>query len=364
MDAVDVAIIGAGVVGAAVAARLSSRSRSCFILERRPKTGGETTERNSGVIHAGLYYPEDSLKTALSVRGNRALYAWAEKANVPHLKTGKLIVATDDEEERIAGELFAHGRRCGVPELEMLSAERLRAIEPLVRGRCALLSGSTGIIDPVALVQSLIASAKAHGAEVIVASEVHAIRAEVDRYDLETTRGPLSARSVVNAAGLWADDIARMAGVTKYTIHPCRGDYYRLKKPLAVRRLVYPVKKASAPGLGVHLTFDVANTMRLGPDARYVGSKRDHAAPPDGLRAEFASRAARFLEGVTIDDLEYDSFGIRPKLRGPTDPAEQDFVIAQDLPRFVNLVGIESPGLTSALAIAEEVERILVSCEI
>jgi L-2-hydroxyglutarate oxidase LhgO len=228
-----------------------------------------------------------------------------------------------------------------------------------VRGTAAILSGSTGIIDPVQLTESLVAAARAIGAEVVCSAEVRAIRDDRGGYALETTRGDLGASAVVNAAGLWADDVARLAGITAYTLHPCRGDYYRLKKRIPVERLVYPVKKSGSAGLGVHLTLDLGGNMKLGPDAYYVDTKRDQADPPEAKRAAFAASAARILEGIRAEDLEYDTFGIRPKLRSPSDKEEKDFVIAEDKPRFVNLVGIESPGLTSALAIAEEVEAML-----
>jgi L-2-hydroxyglutarate oxidase LhgO len=356
-DLVDVAVVGAGVVGAAVAARLAARGRSCFVLERRAHAGGETTERNSGVVHAGLYYPRDSLKTRLCVEGSRALYAWAARAGVPHARMGKLIVATSDAEEAAALALRAHGRDCGVEGLEALSAAELARREPEVRGRMAILSAASGIVDPAELTRSLLAAAEREGAAVICSAGVEAIERTAAGYSLRTPRGTVEAAAVVNAAGLYADDVAALAGVAKYRIHPCRGDYFRLAARRTFRHLVYPVKTPGAPGLGVHLTLDLAGGQRLGPDARYVASKADYGPPAEEKRAAFAAAARKILGPVAEEDLAYDTCGIRPKLRAPDEKEERDFVIAEDLPRFVNLVGIESPGLTAALAIAAEVAR-------
>lgn len=358
-DTIDVAVIGAGVIGAAVAAELARAGRSVWLLEQRPKIGGDVTERNSGVIHAGLYYPPASLKTRLCIEGARLLYAWAEKAGVPYRRCGKLIVATDAEEEAALTKMLAHARAVGAEDLRLISSAELRELEPEARGVAALLSPNTGIVDPYELTRSLVLAAENDGAEILVSAQVRAIHTRQSAWTLETTRGEIEARGVVNAAGLYADDVARLAGIDRYVVHPCRGDYFRWRTRAKVTHLLYPVKKPSAPGLGVHLTLDLAGGLRFGPDAYYVAKKDDYAPPPEEKRARFAEAAAKILTGVKEDDLEPESSGIRPKLRGPTEAAEKDFVIAEDAPGFVNLVGIESPGLTSALAIAREVAAIL-----
>ncbi|MCC7381496.1 MAG: NAD(P)/FAD-dependent oxidoreductase [Deltaproteobacteria bacterium] len=369
---VDVAVIGAGVIGAAVAAELARAGRSVWLLEQRPKIGGDITERNSGVIHAGLYDPPSSLKTRLCIEGARLLYAWAEKAGVPHRRCGKLIVATDAEEEAALAQLLAHARAVGVEGLRLISSTELAALEPDARGVAALLSPNTGIVDPYELTRSLVAAAESDGAEILVSAQVRAIHNihgaqnthhTQNAWTLETTRGEISARAVVNAAGLYADDVARLAGIDRYVVHPCRGDYFRWHTRARIAHLLYPVKKPSAPGLGVHLTLDLAGGLRFGPDADYVAKKDDYAPPLEEKRARFAEAAAKILKGVKEEDLEPESCGIRPKLRAPDEAAEKDFVIAEDAPGFVNLVGIESPGLTSALAIAREVAAMLGSVE-
>jgi L-2-hydroxyglutarate oxidase LhgO len=357
MSDVDVAVIGAGVIGAAVAERLTRRGFSALVLDRRARVGGETTERNSGVIHAGLYYSPESLKTVLCVEGNRRLYAWAADHHVAHRKIGKLVVATTEPEEAALHKMLAHGLAVGAQELEILSRAELEDREPAVRGRCALWSGTTGTIDPVELTASLIAVAEGAGATMLTNAGVTRIETLARGYRLTTERGPLNAARVVNAAGLHADDVAALAGVGRYRIHPCRGDYFRLRRG-AFRHLIYPVKVQGSPGLGAHLTISPSGELKLGPDATWIERKDDYGPPPIDKRPQFAEAARRLFE-VEEDDLVYDSCGIRPKLRAPTEDQERDFVIAQDLPGFVNLVGIESPGLTAALAIAERVSELL-----
>ncbi len=359
MADVAVAIIGAGVVGAAVAQRLAARRLPCVVLEAASRPGGEITARNSGVVHAGLYDPPGSLKARLCVAGARALYGWAARAGVPCARVGKLVVAADERETEALGALLANGRAAGAAGLSLLSSRELSALEPGLRGHAALYSEGTGIVDAPALAASLAADARDHGAEVLLAARVEALERAAGGWRLLTPRGELRAEAVVNAAGLHADEVAALAGVRRYRVHPCRGDWFRIRGRAPVRRLVYPVRAKGAAGLGVHLTLDLAGGCRLGPDAVYVSRKDDYEPAPEGKRAEFAAAARRLLPGIREDDLAYDTCGLRPKLRAPGEPGERDFVIAEDLPGLVNLVGIESPGLTAALAIAGEVERLL-----
>ncbi len=355
---VDVAIIGAGVVGAAVFAQLGARGLSCALLDRHPRTGGEITGRNSGVVHAGLWYPLESLKTRLCVEGNARLYAWCAAHGVAHARTTKLVVAADADEEDLLPTIVEHGRAAGVPGLSLVSGPALARLAPEVSGRAAILCESTGIVDPAELTASLVAAGTRAGGLVLTGAEVRGLAMASPGWRLDTARGPLTAGAVVNAAGLYADAVARLAGVERYVVHPCRGDYYRLRTSTRYARLVYPVKKKGAPGLGVHLTLGLDGACRLGPDAHYVGAK-DAYGGGGGREAEFATAAGRILRGVRPEDVSYESCGIRPKLRGPHDPEERDFVIAEDRPGLIDLVGIESPGLTSALAIARVVGEML-----
>jgi L-2-hydroxyglutarate oxidase LhgO len=353
---VDVVVIGSGVVGAAVAQTLAARGDAVWVLEAKARAGGETSERNSGVVHASLYYPANSLKTRLCVAGNRLLHHWAARHGVPLRRTGKLVVARNDAEEAALERLFAHGKSVGAGPLELLGAEALAARDPDVIGRAAVWSPWTSVTDPVAFTHSLLDDARAHGAELLVGARVEALEPIPGGWRVRSTRGEVEARAVVNAAGLAADHIARLAGVDRYTLHPCRGDYFWIKRRRAHPHLVYPMKAPGSPGLGIHLTIDVDGRARLGPDVTWVDARDDYA-PAEHKRDAFLAAARTLLRDVGDDDLAYDACGIRPKLRAPHEAEERDFVIALDAPSLVNLVGIESPGLTASLAVALEVAQ-------
>jgi L-2-hydroxyglutarate oxidase LhgO len=352
-----VVVIGAGVVGCAVARELAGRGKQTLVLERGARSGEGTTSRNSGVIHAGLYYPPNSLKANLCLRGKALLYEWCAAHGVRHRKVGKWIVGSAAEEPDLAA-LHDNAVRAGATGLTRATVQRLRQDLPGVRAEIALHSAETGIVDPVELCRSLQTSAEERGAEFVFQSAVTGIARAGAGYRLESSRGPIDAELVVNAAGLYADDIARLAGVAKYRIFPCRGDYFSVSPGAGLPdQLVYPVQRKGALGVGVHLTLALDGSLRLGPDTRYVESKEDVGEFPglEAKRRAFLDAAKRYLPALTLDQLRYDSCGLRPKLRAPADAEERDFVVAEDLPGFVNLVGIDSPGLTAALAIAERV---------
>src|SRR6266852_6084161 len=338
MDAeVDVAVVGGGVVGCAVASALARAGRSVLLLEGAQRLGDGVTSRNSGVVHSGLYYPPASLKAQACVRGNALLYEWARSRGVPCAKPGKLVVAREAAD---------------VPEL--VPAAFVRAHEPAVAAAAALWCPETGIVDAVELARSLAADAAEHGGLVLTQARVRGIARAASAWELDTARGPVRAERVVNSAGLHADEVAALAGVDRYRVHSWRGDYFRFRPAAPYRHLVYPVRRRGAAGLGVHLTLDLAGGCRLGPDVEHVARKDDHSPREDKLPA-FLAAARALLGEVRADQLAYDGCGIRPKLRAPSDPEEKDFVLSEDLPGFVNLVGIESPGLTAALALAERV---------
>jgi L-2-hydroxyglutarate oxidase LhgO len=355
---IDVAVVGGGVVGCAVASALARAKRSVLLLEGGPRLGDGVTSRNSGVIHSGLYYPPQSLKARACVRGNALLYEWARARGVPHGNPGKLVIARDAADVPDLEALAANARTSGAPGVELVPAAFVRAREPSVPAAAALWCPQTGIVDAVELTRSLAADAAEHGALVLTQARVAAIARNGASYELETARGPVRAGQVVNAAGLHADEIAALAGVHRYRVHPWRGDYFRFTPSVQYRHLVYPVRRRGAPGLGVHLTLDLAGRCRLGPDVEPIARKDDYSPREDKLPAFLAAARALFGE-VRADQLAYDGCGIRPKLRAPSDPEEKDFVVSEDLPGFVNLVGIESPGLTAALALAEQVAALL-----
>lgn len=354
MDKIDVAIIGGGVIGCATAERLA-KSHSVIVLESLERYGEGVTSRNSGVIHSGLYYPPNSIKASSCIRGNILLYEWCEKYNVPYRKTGKFVVAMNSAEEEDLCKLFENAKSSGAKNTRIIQPKEIRSLEPSMTKACAaLLCPETGIVDPAALTESLIAQAQNSGAVFSNRTKVISIQVLADGYKIETTRGPIYAGAVVNAAGLYADEIARMAGIEKYKIYPNRGHYFKLKSKIKYNHLIYPIRKKQAAGLGVHLTIDLGGNYRLGPDTEYIKNKDDFSSAEEKIELFFKS-AKNLLGEVSIGDLSYDTCGIRPKLRSPEEKEEKDFVISQDLKGFVNLVGIESPGLTSSLAIADEV---------
>jgi L-2-hydroxyglutarate oxidase LhgO len=367
----DVAVVGGGVVGLAAAAALAQGGRSVLLLERHADFGREATSRNSEVIHAGIYYPEGSLKASLCVAGREALYARCRAQKLPHRKLGKLIVATRDDEVAALEALQRRGRANGVPGLELLDAEELSRREPDVAGVAALLSPETGIVDSHAVCLSFAAEAEACGATLVRHTEVEGITARQGGYRVATRgadgeRGAFDCGAVVNAAGLASDRMAESLGIDVdargYRLHPCKGDYFALAPgaPIRLKHLVYPVP--SGPGLGVHATLDLAGRTRFGPDAEFV-DRLEYGVDPAKARV-FAERASRYLPSLRASWLSPDQSGIRARLAGPGE-AFRDFVVKEEseagFPGFVNLIGIESPGLTAAPAIGERVAELLKS---
>jgi len=365
----DVAVVGAGVVGLAAAAELAEAGMAVLILERHPGPGRETSSRNSEVIHAGLYYPTGSLKARLCVEGARRLYELCERCGVGHRRLGKLVVASAPEEVPDLERLLALGTANGVLGLRLVDGAELHALEPAVCGVAALLSPNTGIVDSHGLLKVLEGRARAAGGLVLYQCELLGIeRVGGERGFALRVRNPsgeeqLTTRLLVNAAGLEADRVAAAAGVPGYHLHWSKGCYCSVTGPAArsVSRLIYPTPKQDH--LGVHVTLDLGGRMRLGPDAEYVArDAADLLSVGEEKIHPFWQAAHRYLPALSLDDLHPDLAGIRPKLQGPAD-LWRDFVIQDEspagVPGLVNLVGIESPGLTSCLAIGTEVHRIL-----
>lgn len=369
----DVVVIGAGIVGLAVAARLAGEGRVVTLLERRSAPAQETTARNSEVIHAGIYYAPGSLKARLCVEGRGLLYDRCREWRIPHRRVGKWIVATDDREAEVLEALHARASENGVAELEWADAARVRAAEPDVVCRAALWSASTGIVDAASLASSYEAEARRHGAQLVTACNVIALepRAAGWRVTARTGSGEaetLDATAVVNACGLAADRVAALAGIdldgARYRLNACKGDYFQLapSAPLRFAHLVYPVP--SGGGLGVHTSFDLTGRVRFGPDAQYLDGPAD-AAPlqVDPAKAvSFGAAIRRYVPTLRDDWITPDFAGIRPKLSRDGEPV-RDFVIQEEsergCPGLVNCIGIESPGLTAAGAIARYVAGLL-----
>ena len=363
-------VVGAGVVGLAVAARLAGRFPELLILERRERHGSETSSRNSEVIHAGMYYPPGSLKARLCVRGKHLLYELSERVGVPHRRIGKLIVAMQAEETAELERLLEQGLRNGV-EQELVGADACRQLEPAVPAVAALVSPTTGIVSAHGLMDALLHEARGHGAMLQPRAELVGIeRRDCDyRLEIRTPEGTetLTSERVVNAAGLEADRVAALAGIdvvaAGYRLHWWKGSYFAVtgRKARLVSRLVYPVP--AHVSLGVHAVLGLEGRLRFGPDAEHLPERQLDYAVDESKRHAFAEGVHRLVPAISAQDLTPDIAGIRPKLQGPGE-GFRDFVIAEEaargLPGFVDLIGIDSPGLTSAPAIAEEVDRLLV----
>jgi L-2-hydroxyglutarate oxidase LhgO len=364
-ETVDCVVAGAGVVGLAVARQLARQGRETVIVERRTAFGTQTSARHSGVIHAGLYYAEGSLKARLCRRGRELLYAYCSAHGVAHRRCGKLIVATQAAQRAELERIAAAAQRNGVDDLRWLEREEALALEPALACAAALLSPSTGIVDAHAFMLSLLGEAEAAGAMLALLSPVTALRPAAGGVEVcvsEQPRPLLRARWLINCAGLEAPALARRIEGFPPAQLPrawyAKGSYFSLAGRAPFSRLIYPVPEPG--GLGVHLTLDLGGQARFGPDVEWVDAP-DYAV--DAARAQRFDAAIRaWWPGLRDGQLAPDYAGVRPKLSGPGAPAA-DFRIdgpgVHGVPGIVNLFGIESPGLTAALAIAEHVAAIV-----
>jgi len=366
MDAVDAVVIGAGVVGLAVGRALALRGLETVVLERSNAIGTGTSSRNSEVIHAGIYYATDSLKARLCVSGRTQLYAYLESRGVAHRRCGKLLVATTAAQQARLAQIQAQAARNGVHDLRLVDARALHAMEPELNAVAALHSPSTGIVDSHGLMLALQGDLEANGGALALLSPVEAATCGGDGHELQVggeTTMALRARFVVNAAGLWAPDLAaRVTGFAPQHVPTARyakGNYFSLAGRAPFSHLIYPVPEEA--GLGVHLTLDLAGQARFGPDVEWIAP-----ASPDAIdyrvdaqrTAAFEAAIRSYWPGLPDGALQPAYSGVRPKLQSAGEAAH-DFVVqgpAQHGVRgWVNLYGIESPGLTASLALADEV---------
>src|SRR5579864_1792127 len=370
MDQANILIIGGGVIGCAIARAVSSRWQEVFLVEQFPRLGMATSTRNSGVNHSGIYYPKNSLKARLCVEGNILTYEFCKKHNVPFRHTGKLVVAADAHEEPELVALNKKGEDNGVEGLRLIGPEDIRKREPHIRGTAALEVPSTGIVSSEELVHAYGRVASNQGANLVNRAKVvslqpvaGAIRVGLHIGDEEDAQDEtIEARCVINAAGLYSDEVAALLGNNSWKIYPVRGEYCEIRGPrrTLINNLVYPLPHADALSLGVHFTKTLWGTVLLGPTARYVDAKDNYERDRLAI-ADFVQGAKPLLPEVKESDLQLGYSGLRPKLVPPGGKGYADFVITRDpaVPQAIHLVGMESPGLTAAPAIAAHVNKMV-----
>ncbi len=356
-ETIDTVVVGGGIVGVAIARELAMRGRDVVVLEAERALGQHQSSRNSEVIHAGLYYPPQSLRAVLCVEGRRQLYAYCRTHDVGHRRVGKLVVATRPHHDETLERIATRARDNGVDDVSLLDGAQARQREPAIVVRGALHSPSTGIVDSHGLLSALWGEATDHGAQLALATRVTAIDRAGDRFVVHTADARVGCRHVVLAAGFGTQAIARVVeGMPAQAIparHLAKGSYFAISsRPF--RGLVYPVPDTAS--LGIHVTLDLQLHVRFGPDQQWV-DEVDYAVDPD-RRPHFAAAIREYFPGLDPDALRPDYAGVRSKVQGPTDPVA-DFVIAgpaeHGIDRLVALYGIESPGLTACLPLAQRV---------
>lgn len=358
---IDCIVVGAGVVGLAIARALALSGREVMVVEAAEVIGTGTSARNSEVIHAGIYYPAGSLKAKLCVQGRHMLYAYCAETGVAHKKIGKLIVATSQEEIPKLTDILHKARTNGVDDMELLTAEQAMALEPALFCTAALLSPSTGIIDSHGLMLAYQGDAENAGAQCVFHTPLESGRVrEGGGFELQfggAEAMSLSCNVLINASGLHAPTLARrIEGIPAASIpneYLCKGSYFTLQSRAPFTRLIYPTPHHA--GLGVHLTLDLGGQAKFGPDTEWI-DRVDYDIDPSRCDG-FYEAVRSYWPGMQDGSLSPGYTGIRPKVSGPHEPAADFMIVGQathGIPGLVNLFGIESPGLTSSLAIAEE----------
>ncbi len=370
MTDTKISIIGAGVVGLAIASRISEMTDSIFVLEKNLKFGQETSSRNSEVVHSGIYYPKGSLKAILCVEGKELLYNYCEQKDIAYNKCGKLIISNSEQEDKVLENILQGAQKNGVKDGKTIKEEEILSLEPHIRAKSALFFPSSGVIDTHGLMKQLETDAINQGAEIVYGAEVTGIRKIDGGYEITVSEqdGPgfsFTTEILINASGLNADMIPKMVGIknNEYQQYFWKGEYFSLVngKHKLVSRLVYPVPFKNTVGLGIHTTIDLSGRVKLGPNAIYIKNNLIDYSIKHEHKNEFYESVKNYLPFLEPDDLVPDQVGIRPKLQKPGDPV-RDFIIKEEsqagFPGFINLIGIESPGLTACLSIANHVANL------
>jgi len=366
MDKITVTIIGAGIIGLAIAAELSEKYEDIIIVEKNDNFGQETSSRNSEVIHAGIYYPEGSLKHRLCIDGLDYLYKLCETESIPHKSIGKIIIAAKASELSNLEALFKKGCINNVLGLKLLDGSDIKKLEPHTNAIAGIYSPRTGIVDSHSLMKYFARKTKSKGAEIVYRSEVNLIRKEEKGFviGLKDDDYKFLSELVINAAGLSSDHIATLADLNidklGYKLHYCKGDYFAYSKPSPVNMLIYPLPSEDTVSLGVHATIDMGSRLRFGPDAEYIGNEINYQVDPNKGEL-FYNAASMIIPGLKKEAIMPDMAGIRPKLQGPHD-SFKDFIIKDesdnDLPGLINLIGIKSQALPPAIPLPKKVSKI------
>ena len=370
MDA-DITIIGAGVVGLAIAENVSRTHNNVFLIEKHTSFGQETSSRNSEVIHAGIYYTKDSLKARLCVEGKWMIYDYCKKYDIPFNNCGKLIVATSEEEISVIEGIRLTALKNGVDDLSFLEREQISELEPNIFALKALFSPSTGIVDSHSLMKQYETNSYNNGCQIVYGSEVTGISQiengyKINLFDADKNNYSFTTRIIINSAGLTSDKVSEMVGIKDDSLKIlfCKGEYFRINPPKnrLINRLVYPVPHQNMEGIGIHVTIDMGGGVKLGPDVKYLESNIYDYKVTASKQEAFYKSVKKFLPFLEFDDIAPEMAGIRPKIQKPGEPL-RDFYIMEETsrgyPGFINLIGIESPGLTSSIAIAKYVNGLI-----
>ncbi len=357
-------IIGGGVVGLAIAYELTKTARpdSVLLVEKEKTCGGGVSSRNSEVIHSGIYYPYDSLKHRLCLEGRRLLYAYLQKNNLPYIKCGKMIVAVNEDELADLDELAKKAEKNEVENVTRLTRQEIEKLEPQVNCVAALFSAETGILDIHAFMKALEIDINKTGGLILNGAGVEKIEYKNNKYRLSLTdKTEFTSEYVINSAGLAAQSISDLLGFVPEKLYPCKGNYFYYAGKHNVKHLIYPMPHKNLTGLGTHVTLDLNGRMKFGPDVEYIDNIEDYAVD-ETKRGEFFTAAGKLVKDLKLENIAPDQAGIRPKIQGPQDNKVKDFYIKDEkdrgFPGFINLLGIESPGLTSSLAIGRYVEKL------